>query len=557
MTNPYYADDAVSVWHGDCLDVMRGMADNTVDAVVTDPPYGLEFMGKDWDRFSGAVTDRDFKGFVLSQQRTRNVKCPDCGKWAYDHPGRLCECGGIRRVQGTAYQQWCQQWATEVLRILKPGGHLLAFGGTRTSHRLAVAIEDAGFEIRDTIAWLYGSGFPKSLDVGKAIDRRGGVMVDFAEFRDACRAAMQTRNITIKDISEALNNFMTSHYFTLGSQPAVPNLRDYRIIRDMLGLGDQFDELFAAEAERQILGKSDTLLGRRSGIGNATEGHYTVGGTKAEAYDVTAPATEDARRWNGWGTALKPAHEPIIVARKPLQGSVAANVLRWGTGAINIDAGRVETTQRPARKKLPADHQSTSIFGQNTGFSGMAIGTTDLGRWPPNVALDDTQAAQLDRETGNLPSQRTRAEPAKGTSLTDSHLGSLNAVRSNEYLGQDGGASRFFPTFKYEPKAPPDERPKIRRADGTTEAHPTTKPVDLIRWLICLVTPPGGLILDPFAGSGTTGEAAIIEGFRAHLIEREPCGNCGGHGCPDYLAMILQRITKPIQPVLDLDGGAA
>jgi site-specific DNA-methyltransferase (adenine-specific) len=129
---------------GDCIEVMAAMDADSVDAIVTDPPYGLEFMGKEWDRFAGKLSDRNFKGFTLSQQRTRNVKCPDCEKWAYDHPGRLCECGGIYRAQHNAFQVWCEAWGREALRVAKPGGYLLAFGGTRTHHRLVCGLEDAG-----------------------------------------------------------------------------------------------------------------------------------------------------------------------------------------------------------------------------------------------------------------------------------------------------------------------------------------------------------------------------------------------------------------------------
>lgn len=215
----YYQDAHATIHHGDCINILASLPGNTFDAIVTDPPYGLEFMGKDWDSHT---TPR-------------------------------------------AFQDWCQTWATECLRVLKPGGHMLAFGGTRTWHRLVSAIEDAGFEIRDSIAWIYGSGFPKSLDVSKAIDK-------------------------------------------------------------------------AAGAEREVIGPHRYADRKPNGSAGVT----SVGLSVMPGYDLTVPATPDAKQWEGFGTALKPAHEPICVARKPLDGTVAGNVLKWGTGAINIDAMRID-----------------------------------------------------------------------------------------------------------------------------------------------------------------------------------------------------------------------
>jgi len=244
--------------YGDCLEVLRTLPDNSVDAVVTDPPYGLSFMGKKWD---------------------------------YDVPSE---------------DIWC-----ECLRVLKPGGHLLAFAGTRTQHRMAVRIEDAGFEIRDMIAWVYGSGFPKSLDVSKAIDKRGGSVAGFEQFRDAVRAAMKRNGVSRAQLQAALGNYMLSHYLTAGSQPAVPNLRDYRIIRDTVQLGPEFDALFNDEAERDVVGQqAATRLAVAPGQDN-DRSNTTLA--------ITAPATPEAQQWAGWGTALKPALEPITVARKPFQ----------------------------------------------------------------------------------------------------------------------------------------------------------------------------------------------------------------------------------------------
>jgi site-specific DNA-methyltransferase (adenine-specific) len=287
--------------------MLKTLPDGSVDAVVTDPPYGLSFMGKKWD---------------------------------YDVPS-------------------VEVWA-ECLRVLKPGGHLLAFAGTRTQHRMAVRIEDAGFEIRDMIAYVYGSGFPKSLDVSKAIDK-------------------------------------------------------------------------AAGAEREVVGQRKKLQSYGADVNDVYGGGPDKGGVQL----ITAPATPAAQQWAGWGTALKPALEPITVARKPLIGTVASNVLEHGTGAINVDGCRV-----------------------------------DVERWPANLLHDGSE--EVDRL-------------------------------------MPGGEARFF----YTAKASKDDRD-----DGNT--HPTVKPTDLMRYLCRLVTQPGGTVLDPFMGSGSTGKAAVLEGFKFIGIERDP-----------------------------------
>lgn len=383
-----YQDDKVVLHHGDCLDVLATLPDASIDAVVTDPPYGLEFMGKGWDApwrgdVSDVNADAGFHGGGVSATRrapsftgSTNPKCLVCKgtrRGRRDGTAKvavcLCADGGkfpnVRATEMRAFGAWCEQWVAECLRVLKPGGYLLAFGGTRTWHRLAVAVEDAGFEIRDNLAWLYGSGFPKSLNL---VDESG---------------------------------------------------------------------------ER-----------------------------------------------TGQGTALKPAFEPIVMARKPLTGTVAANVLEHGTGALNIDATRID---------MGADYNPNAVQRQSSSSAGMGgLGESGYnpnheqakfnakGRWPANVILDESQS---------------------------------------EVLEEQSGASRFF----YVAKAPKSERPVV---DGV--AHPTVKPVSLMSWLVRLVTPPGGTVLEPFAGSGTTVEAALREGFNVVAVEREA----------DYLPLILARIDR-------------
>jgi DNA modification methylase len=452
MSEPHYTDGRVTLWLGDCLDVLRQLDAASVDAVVTDPPYGLEFMGKEWDAFkppSARIrqqSERDQRAGAAHNSTTFLA--------ARNMPESF--------VAGHPFQAWCQLWATECLRVLKPGGHLLAFGGTRTWHRLACAIEDAGFEVRDSIAYLFGSGFPKSLAVDKAIDKAAGV-------------------------------------------------------------------------EREVV-STETVRDIRNGHGRGNGDGINAGARSGPTYmerDITAPATDDARTWQGWGTALKPAHEPIVVARKPLTGTVAGNVLAHGTGALNIDACRIgdEDTARTQR--------GTTKAWEGGAFSGDRVNGSTAGRWPANVVLDDTQANALDTMSGESASN---ARASKGTGKGETGVyGEYGGPERAWSVSDSGGASRFF----YTAKAPGTERVKL---NGT--AHPTVKPLDLMRWLVRLVTPPNGVVLEPFAGSGTTVEACLLEGFRCVAIEREP----------DYLPLIMQRIHRRIDPVAAVratqeDGG--
>jgi DNA modification methylase len=567
--SPFFADDSVELWHGDCLDVMASLPDASIDAVVTDPPYGLEFMGKEWDapwRTTGdVVTDP-----------------ADVGGFQDGNGGNPYSRSRIRFGIGAGFQQWCEQWATECLRVLKPGGHLLAFGGTRTWHRLACAVEDAGFELRDSIAWLYGSGFPKSLDVSKAIDKANG-----RKFEDRyalgrhIKEQREAAGLTRADVN-AWFGYRDGCEHWERQDPAgarVPTLADWQVLRDRLGLSDEHLLLIEREeAERAVVGASAWTNSAK---------HFVPGEdhTQRLQLNITAPATPAARQWQGWGTALKPAFEPIVVARKPLAGTVAGNVLAWGTGAINVDGCRVESS-------TPVQKGAGSYGFADDRTHGYVLGAgreyQSAGRWPTNVVLDGDAADELDRQSGTSVSRasagrngRDEAEATWGLRRT-----------ADEVRGHDdsGGSSRFFPVFRYEAKAPTAERPRVKAEGGgngrqnyggykvkacdecgrrwpsnepqpcghdawtwqepldrepDTVAHPTVKPLALMRWLVRLVTPPGGTVLEPFAGSGTTAEACVIEGFRCIAIEREAA----------YLPLIVARLTKPIQP--DLFGGAA
>jgi DNA modification methylase len=431
----------IELHHGDCLQVLRTLPDNSVDSIVTDPPYGLSFMGKKWD---------------------------------YDVPS-------------------VDVWA-ECLRVLKPGGHLLAFAGTRTQHRMAVRIEDAGFEIRDMIAWIYGSGFPKSLDVSKAIDAAAG------------------------------------------EEREVVGLKQY--------------------------GEGQTYQGGESAArtGGGVMGKAVARGPSLE----TAPATEAARQWQGWGTALKPSLEPITMARKPLIGTVAANVLEHGTGGLNIDACRIATEEENpsiARRaaagktgKGGTDMHSANRIKQglepfNKDIANYVAGNPGeaLGRWPANLLHDGSaEVVALFPETCESKS----GGKAGGIGYNSGGFGANRGGHDDS----GGNASRFF----YCAKASKDDRdgglhgfqqmPSTSYGDfkGTEEhapknelntrrnTHPTVKPTDLMRHLCRLVTPPGGTVLDPFAGSGSTGKAAAQCGFGFIGIEREA----------EYIAIAQARIQS-------------
>lgn len=391
---------------GDCLEVMRTLPDCSVDAVVTDPPYGLSFMGKAWD---------------------------------YDVPQ-------------------AEVWR-EVLRVLKPGGHLLSFFGSRTYHRGVVQIEDAGFEIRDQIMWVYGSGFPKSLDVSKAIDKAAG--------------AERTMRV---------NQRWADRY------PNGPG--------GNLNAGDD---------------------GQQYGQLNRVSGNPLL---------TSDPVSPEARQWAGWGTALKPSHEPIVVARKPLIGTVAENVLAYGTGGINVDGCRVGT-----EKNVPASPAKDRIGqiakGDERGRTASSSGFDPaVGRWPANLIHDGS-----DEVVGLFPQTQISA----GGGMKDLKKGRLFQGNTNKNItdqcsyGDTGSAARFF----YCAKASRSDR-----GDGNT--HPTVKPTDLMAYLCRLITPPGGVVLDPFMGSGSTGKAARREGFGFIGIERDP----------GYLEIARQRIgtDEPLMP---------
>ena len=484
MTKPYYHDERVTLYHGDCLDTLATLPADSVDAIATDPPYGLGFMGKAWDGLPPGV-----------------------------------------------------EWASECLRVLKPGGHLLAFGGTRTWHRLACAVEDAGFEMRDSIAWLYAQGFPKSMDVGKAIDKRANVNAEthrrIALVAEVIRTHREAKGMERAEVSSAVVGTPSGACWNW-EHHQLPSAEMWPAIKRALDIPDKFDGLIEGTRAQFIGAEREVVVARKA---SDRRGDTTVIGLGHSGNaDITAPATPAAQQWNGWGTALKPAFEPIVVARKPLVGTVAQNVLTHGTGALNIEACRIGDEPIVAHGGgSTGGHRIYNGDKKNgQGIPAIPAGSNPRsGRWPANVVLDESQAAALDEQSGTLISG---ANPTRrGSDKFRDAYGDFKGQREcAPARGEDsGGASRFF----YVAKADTAERPRVGGI-----AHPTVKPLALMRWLVRLVTPPGGVVLDPFAGSGTTGEAAILEGFRCILVEREA----------DYLPLILQRIER--QP-LTLDFG--
>ena len=380
---PYYQAGGVTLYHGDCREAMEGLEPNSVDAVVTDPPYGLEFMGRDLDH----------------------------------------------GIPGVPY------WS-EALRVAKPGAHLLAFGGTRTHHRLTCAIEDAGWEIRDCIMWVYGSGFPKSLDVSKAIDK-------------------------------------------------------------------------AAGAAREVVGVSPHSAKRGYSNPGAMSGDWL----EEQERNITAPSTEAAKQWDGGGTALQPAWEPIILARKPLEGTVAANVQKWGAGGINVDGCRVGTEER-------TNGGATSGYGDGWGTPPHTPPTDVIGRFPANLIHDGSDEVLLSfPQTGGGKFKFSGSARRKASWRGLRNGGERNApvirIKSShrsttaiDNYGDSGSAARFFYTSKAS---------KADRTHGNN--HPTVKPTSLMRYLVRLVCAVGGTVLDPFNGSGTTTYAAREEGCKAIGVE--------------------------------------
>ena len=410
------------VMNADCLDALRNMPDCSVDAIVTDPPYGLS-------QHSSTDIQKALTSWLAGDE--------------YKH--------GKAGFMGKSWDSFVPSpsvWR-ECFRVLKHGGHILCFAGSRTQDLMSIALRLAGFECRDTVMWVYGSGFPKSLDVSKAIDK-------------------------------------------------------------------------AAVAEREILGTYDTRgVQEASKAGKASSGitglqnvHFHQG-CESKTAQITAPATEAARQWQGWGTALKPAYEPVLLFRKPLSGTVADNVLKHGTGALNIDGCRVggESTRRTNTAEM-GYHGGNLTSEYQTG--------SDSGRWPANLIHDGS-----DEVLAGFPVGKSGGSGAdKGKKNGNVYSGGWSERKGGQQPPSEGSAARFF----YCAKA-------SKRDRGEANIHPTVKPTDLMRYLCRLITPPNGVILDPFMGSGSTGKAAMLEGFRFIGIEQSP----------EYFAIARARIANAVR----------
>ena len=416
-TLPIFPEPNVELLQGDCLEVMRGLEGNSIDCIVTDPPYALEFMGKGWDKVLPSV----------------------------------------------------EVWE-ECLRVAKPGAMLLAFGGTRTYHRLTCAIEDAGWEIRDCVMWVYGSGFPKSHNISKAIDKMKGT--------------------------------------------------------------------------EKIIGKGKagkTALGQSSSWNKTYNPHE---------YNITEPNCPEAKKYDGYGTALKPAYEPIVLAMKPLDGTFAENVLKWGVGGLNIDGCRVEIKdeQVPRLNKAYIRKGSNNFGGGKDKRQGSITGHESQGRWPANVIHDGSE------EVVSLFPDTKSGKMKEGTKRNSKPLFGSEKDNIHETIGDSGSAARFFYCAKASkaernmgceglPLGEPPASARSKSAPGRKNPlgkprqnfHPTVKPLKLMEYLVKLVTPPcEGTVLDPYMGSGTTGIACKNLNYNFIGIEKDP----------DYCEIARKRIGE-------------
>ena len=465
--------DKCSLLLGDNIQLMKTIEDNSIDSVVTDPPYGLTSIVKRFGKSNSAdaqygtdgVFKRSSKGFMGKE-------------WDSDVP---------------SVEFW-----REVYRILKPGGHILSFGGTRTYHRMATAIEDAGFEIRDQLQWLFFTGFPKSHNIGKAIDKR----TDWSQYdnfkkmlkkrREELGLSQKKAYIKCKFPSKT---FGGNSWFENGK---IPSKKDYLLIKEGLLLDDKFDALFE-EVQRELVE-----------VKKNSDSKGTIRFTGYGDWKVTKGNSE----WEKWGTALKPANEPICLARKPLsERTIAENVLRHGTGGINIDDCRIEYTSSKDEKHQQNIRKGIGKFFGGAGKS-ICVDPVSTGRFPSNVMIDESIGEILD-EQGGIKNQ------GHWSNTNTNGFGEFGGGKSTYYgTGEKDkskiGASKFF----YVPK--PSKKEKSMGLDQISNSHPTVKPITLISYLVRLITPPGGTVLDPYMGSGSGGISTLLEGFKFIGMEQDP-----------------------------------
>ena len=461
--------------NGNSLEELKKFPDNYFHSVVTDPPYGLSFMGKKWD---------------------------------YDVP---------------SVELW-----QEVLRVLKPGGHLLSFAGSRTYHRMAVNIEDAGFDIRDQIMWVYGSGFPKSHNIGKSVDKLGQNPYGWIEFAKTYKKIVKESAFNHNDIDKHLNIKASSCYWArVDDRGGLPPRHHWEKIKEFIGLDGRYDELYD-EVEREVVGLQK----------KAMSGWNMDGTTKFNDRDITKGTSP----YEGWGTALKPAHEPIVVARKPFKGTVAANVLKYGTGGINIDGCRVgydkEDWEKAVEKrksfvKTGGGHQDSYVGGALKNPINTMTSIKQQGRFPANFIHDGSD------EVKDLLEESSRFFYCAKASKKDRNEG-LEDFEEKKYLKEGGNYGCNIGSVQKllkEGKTLEEANLIIQRNATNKNNHPTVKPTDLMRYLVRLVTPKNGIVLDCFMGSGSTGKACALEGFEFVGIDLDK----------DYCEIAKARIDKAIE----------
>ena len=445
----------MNIIHGDCLEELKKLDDNSVDAVVCDPPYGLS------NTKPQQVADV-LKAWVTGD----TVSVP-------------AKRGGFMGKDWDSFVPPPAVWE-ECMRVLKPGGHMAVFAGARTQDLMGLSIRLAGFEIRDTLGWIYGSGMPKSLDVSKAIDKQRNDKRETLAVTSRLSELASAAGISRKDVDCHMGTSDMGGWWlsTLPHRCVVPSVENWAKLRDFIPGAHELDaEVWRLNGRKGTPGEA---WGKREVVGKYQSGLHTgpsgVGG-HGEGGAVTTSHSDEAKQWDGWGTALKPAIEPIILARKPLDGTVANNVLAHGVGGLNIDACRVGTSDTLSIGSGKVGYGS-GLAGSNPGAQNPA------GRFPANVLLDEHAAKEMDEQSGPAGAHGTDRGPrTKGGS------GALGwghgSIRHTGDPGS-GGASRFFPVFKYQAKAPKRERPVIEREDGSKIQHSTVKPLALMEWLVSL-----------------------------------------------------------------------
>ena len=506
---------------GDCVEVMRSLPDNSVDSIVTDPPYGISFMGRSWDTF-------DKKQFGHAGEEGQNDLKVKKGF------------NTLPRYQSEGMYAFFLEWSKECLRVLRPGGHLIAFSATRSVHRMASAIEDAGFEIRDQLGWCYYSGFPKSMDISKQIDKMRHSEDQKLKVTKWLNAKIKQSKKTHKEILQHFNfnsgSGQIGHWTALskGAQPSIPTLDQIDILLEFLSVNEIPEEIdflihkLNSEKnkpspnweKRQITGQHDQPAAAVVWRNNYDSKSNKEAISKEKRDN---PYLKEAQYWEGWGTALKPAYEPCVLARKPIaEKNVASQVLKTGTGAINIDAcrfgygdpcwiGPKDFDGRGTHsRKITSSLINVGAYGQHKDYITKG---QKAGRWPANL-YQCPKPSRSEREEG-----LTDLESKAGFEAVNRKEGSAGVDNPRAGAGRTAGEVKNF--------------------------HPTVKPVNLMRWLVRLVTPVNGLVLEPFLGSGTTGVASSLEGFRSIGIEREP----------DYADICLQRIKNAEGvDIVEIDG---